>query len=51
MNCLPSSPQVVGGGQGTAYRVHYGLLVGVVELLPSSLRVIGGGRGYWWGSL
>jgi hypothetical protein len=58
--CLPSSPRVIGGGRGTVYRVHHGLLVGVVELftefttgywwgsrncLPSSPRVIGGGRG------
>ena len=54
---------VVTNGTGTAYRVHHGLLVGVVELFtefttgywwgswncsPSSPRVIGGGRGYWW---
>ena len=55
-----SSPRVIGGGHGTIYRVHHGLLVGIVELftefttgywwgswncLPSSPRVIGGGRG------
>ena len=42
-NCLPSSPRVIGGGRGTVYRVHHGLLVGVVVLLTEFTT------GYWWG--
>jgi hypothetical protein len=34
---------VVTNGIGTAYRVHHGLLVGVVELLTEFTT------GYWWG--
>jgi hypothetical protein len=43
-NCLPSSPRVIGGGSGTVYRVHLGLLVVVVELFTEF------NTGYWWGS-
>ena len=42
-NCLPSSPRIIGGDRGTVYRIHHGLLVGVVELFTDFTT------GYWWG--